>query len=314
MLIRNTIFREAETGAAGGAQGAAAAAAGAPAAGSGAPAGDLAGFLGGVNPDVRSLIETKGWHKDATSPSQVLERMAQGYAGIEKTIGADKLALPPADKDGNRDWSKWDGYKALGRPDEPAGYTVFKAPEGVKYTDEQKAMHGEVGKLMHEAGLSDRQASHIAAGLAKMQEGREGKGAETVTAETEATAAALKGKWGQAYDSKIHDADKAMSAMPAELATKLVKAGLGRDAAFLEFLASVGAGMQEDGTLGQIGTGRGGGLGARTPAEAQAEINRLMSDPAHTAILGNKDHLEYRAANDRMARLFAEAYPEEKTS
>jgi hypothetical protein len=308
MLIRTTIFRDAETGTAGGpAPGTAAA--GAAGGGSGAPAGDLGAFLTGVNPDVRSLIETKGWHKDAAGIGQVVERMAQGYAGIEKTIGADKVPLPPVDKDGKRDWSKWDGAKAFGVPEDGA-YSVFKAPEGVTFTDQQKAMHGEVGKLMQQAKIADWQAAIIAPGLAKLQEAADGKSAETVTAETAAAETALKAKWGTAYDSKLHAANLAMSKMPDGVAAKAVAAGLGRDAGFLEFLASIGAGMTEDGTPGQVGTAKGGALGARTPAEAQAEINKLWGDTAFVAILGNKEHPEYRAANDKMARLFAEANPE----
>ncbi len=310
MKHRTTIFRDAEGGAAGGAQGAAAAGGGAPAAGSGAPAGDLAGFLGGINPDVRSLIETKGWHKDAASPAQVLERVASGYGALEKTVGLDKIALPPVDKDGKRDWSKWDGAKALGRPDDPAGYSVFKAADGVQFTPEQKAMHGEVGKLLHQAGVADWQARIIGEGLAKMQGGVEAQSAEAVAAETEATETALRAKWGQAYDSKIHAADLALSKAPPELAAKIVKAGLGRDPAFLEMFAGYGEKMGEDPTPGNLGANGGSGAKANTPQQAQAEIQRILGDPAQTAILGNREHPEYRAYNDRMQRLYAEAYPE----
>lgn len=310
MKHRTTIFRDADTGAAAGAN-PAAAAGGAPAAGSGAPAGDLAGFLGGINPDVRSLIETKGWHKDAASPAQVLERVASGYGALEKTVGLDKVPLPAPGADGKRDWLK-NGeqvFKALGRPDSPEGYK-FAPEEGKQFTPEQVATQKALAAAAHKFGLADWQVQGMGAAIAAIAAGQEGQSAEAVTAETAATETALRAKWGQAYDSKIHAADLALSKAPPELAAKIVKAGLGRDPAFLEMFAAYGEKMGEDPTPGNLGANGGSGAKANTPQQAQAEIARIMGDPAQTAILGNREHPEYRAYNDRMQRLYAEAYPE----
>lgn len=296
MFHRTTIFRDAETGAAA-AQGDAA-------------AGDLGAFLGAIAPEYRSVIETKGFHKDAPTPQAIVERMAKSYGELEKTVGLDKIALPPVGADGKPDWSKGDAvFKALGRPDTAEGYTAFKAPEGKAFSAEEKALHGEIGKLLHSAGVADWQANKIAAGLAQLQSGKEGQSAEQKDAETTATETKLRGEWGAAFDTKIAAANKYLAAAPEALRQKIIAAGLGRDPEFLAMAAAHGARMTEDPTSGNLPQGGAPNPGGPlTPAQAQEALTRFETE--NMKILTDKNHPEYKMANEKRARLANMAWPE----
>lgn len=291
----------------------AAPAAGAPAGGAapggGAPpAGDLAGILGAVTPDLRGLIETKGWHKDAQGPHQLLERVAKGYADLERTVGLDKIALPPAGADGKRDWSKADQvFKALGRPDKPE-YDVLKAADGMSEAD--KATRTRLATAVHKAGLAPWQVEIVAQELAAMNGEQAGATDAEVTAQTQATETALKGKWGAAFDAKMHAANTAISRMGEGMVDKIDKSGLGRDAQFIEFMAGIGAFFLEDGTTPPGGGGGSNGA-TLTPAQAQAELDQMYANPATLAALQDKSHPEYAALNAKKLRLNAMIYPEQ---
>ena len=59
--------------------------------------------------DLKPMATAKGWR----SPAEALK----SYVHLERLVGADKIALPAKDAHGNRDWSKWEGWAAIGRPE-----------------------------------------------------------------------------------------------------------------------------------------------------------------------------------------------------
>lgn len=323
MRHRTTIFRNAEGAAAGapaiaagaapagGAAGAGSGAAPAAAAAPGVGGDALAGFLGGIAPDVRSLIETKGWHKDATNPGQIVERLAQGYTGLEKAVGADKIALPPAGADGKRDWLKGGEsvFKALGRPDTAEGYK-FTPAEGKEFTPAQVATQKQLAAAAHKFGLADWQVQGMGAEIAAIAAGAETQSVEQVNAESDKAEATLKGKWGEGYDGKKKHIDDLAQRLGAETMDKITKAGLGRDVPFLELLERVGEMTKPDDTTNRMNGGAGGGGGSMPQAQAAADAAAILGDPKQLAVLQDKFHPESKALNEKLNRLYAMAIPE----
>lgn len=295
MRVRNTFYRspEGDAGTAG--------------AGGPPPANDVAAFLSSVAPEVRGVVETKGWHKEAKTPAEVLSRAIGSYTEAEKALGGDRMALPPKDAQGNRDWSKAD-WNALGRPEKPEGYSAFAPPQGGKLTDEQVALRDAV----HAAGLSNWQVQKVAGVLAKLSADREAKSEAEIGAETTAAQEALQQKWGAAHDTNVALANRAMSKASSRLQEKITKSGLGRDPEFMEMFAEFGKHYAEDATANGLAANAGVAGALLTPAQALVEIGRINADSAQMAILQDKGHVEFAALKEKYDRLFQMAYPESK--
>jgi hypothetical protein len=111
-----------------------------------APEAPDATWIGQLAPELRQLVETKGYR----SPADVV----QAYAHAQRAIGAAKI---PAPRDG-----VWDevARERLGIPGEPAGYQLARPqlPEGVPYDEafEQAAL-----PVAHKLGLMPHQVQGL---------------------------------------------------------------------------------------------------------------------------------------------------------
>lgn len=263
-------------------------------------------WVGALEPDMRSYVQTKGYK----TPADVVK----AYIHAEKAIGMDKVALPPKGQDGNRDWSAWDGWKHLGRPDSHEGYKIAP-PDGKQFTDQDKAFHAAMLPAFHKAGLAQWQVDILRGEF----EGFSGKAVESMTAAQKAaqekTQSELKAKWGVKYDENIGHADKAIAAMglPDDFLQNIAAGGHGMNA--LEKLAEIGSKyFAED---GQLPGGKQGG-GTMTPADAQKEIKAMEAAAMEANVKGashpgwDKKHPEYRIWQDKRASLYQMAYPDGK--
>lgn len=212
--------------------------------------------------------ELKGWaqNKGFKEPTDALN----SYRNLEKLMGADKagrtVVLP----------AKWDDpaevgafFDKLGRPKDPAGYTMPK--EGV---DADMAKWAQ--STFHEAGLTPRQAELVIGKWQEMIGGKSAATQEAYQARVAQESEALKGEWGAAYNDKIAQAKAAAKSfgVDAETVDKLENAlGFG---GLMKFFAEIGARMGEDKMV--TGTTTGSFNGAMTPDAARAEIQRLRGD------------------------------------
>jgi hypothetical protein len=247
-------------------------------------------------PEQREVVTAKGWK----SPADVLT----GYVQIEKTIGLDKLPLPPKDAQGNRDWAKWEGWNALGRPESADKYVV-KAPEGKQFSDTDKAFHAAILPVAHAAGLTQAQLD----ALAEAFTGFTGKQGEVMAAQRAERAGkateALQQAFGADYTAKVDLAARALRTFGGDDAVKAYQAaalldeqGNVLDPSLAIMLAKIGDALQEDGQL--PGEKRGSGA-ITTAAGAKAEIARLQASEAYT----KPDHPEHAAVHQRVLELYA---------
>ncbi len=251
--------------------------------------------------DVRPLAQAKGWK----SPADALK----SYAHLERLIGADKVALPPKDAAGNRDWSKWEGWAALGRPEAPERY-AFRTPEGQAATEVDRAFKGHMAPLLHKAGLAQWQVDLLSGGLDEFSARHRAQLERREHDELAATEGELRREWDSAFDRHMDLANRAVRRFGGqELASALGKSGLGRHPAVIRAFARIGAALAEDSTLpADHGTRGGDGGSARVgSAGARQEIQRLKGDAEFQAAFLNRMHPGHDAAMTRMLRLQAQA-------
>lgn len=226
---------------------------------------------------------------------------------LKSAMEADKLArsrlmLPEADKLG-----EWDGWEKLGWARDRAAYQVG-VPDAVK----QKYQDGF--DLQMEADFVDfahqnRMPAPIAQAVLDFYVGHAEKVAATLTekgaksqAELDAT---LKQDWGQSYEGNVELAKRAFGALGLGVDDAAALDKVTGSPGLVKFFHKLATMIGEDRLVapGAAAAQGAGGKAISTPAEAQAELDRLNTDPEHRKIVMTPGHPKYREANDYRARL-----------
>lgn len=117
--------------------------------------------------------------------------------------------------------------------------------------------------------------------------------------------AALKTKWGEAFDGKVAAANFAVEKLGGDkagvdaLRESINRGGLGTDGPLLNMLATIGEMLNEGGEGGDKQNGIGLGM---TPENAKAEGMRLLNEA-----LNEKDQMKRRDLNAKAQEFFAKA-------
>lgn len=231
-----------------------------------------------------------------------LDDMVKSYIHGQRLIGKGKIAVPGEDAT-PEDWDAV--YDTLGRPEDPQGYEIGapdKTPDGFVYNDAHEATMRE---LFHKEGLTNKQASAI---WSKIQEetatnfeGFYSGVKERLTAEH----AQLNKEWGVKRAENLELANWVAQEFGGEEFVKFLnESKIGQEPQFLRVAAAVGAKLGEDRQNVQTKSS-----GALTPPEALSKIAAIQSDPKNAYHV--KDAPGHQEAVDKMAGLFAMAYPEE---
>jgi hypothetical protein len=272
------------------------------------PAGSAAGARG-ADTDLRDWLPEEfradPVFKDIKDPGA----LAKSYANAARMIGLDKgqVLRLPADE-AAPEWAEI--YGRLGRPEKPEGYQFGALPEGLLPEVEPAAR-----EAFHKLGLSARQA----AGVMELYGGQVTAAQEaraTRAAEIEAAVVRdLKAEYGDAFDDRIHAANRAIAELGGKelgelLATTVMPDGtrLGNHPLLVKAWAEIGKRIAEPADL-RGGTGTGNGNRTLTPAEAQEEIARLRADKEFYREFSNLAHPNRPQHLEKWNRLHAMAYP-----
>jgi hypothetical protein len=227
---------------------------------SAAPAGPW--FSGFTDPAVAAHATTKNW---ATQEDAV-----RSHLNLEKLIGVpqDQLLKLPKSDAAPEEWNPI--YDRLGRPKTADEYKL-EVPPGA---DAEYTKH--VAKIMHEQGLTVKQAQAVVKGESEFI-------AKAVAAQTEVSRVAavaeklsLDKEWGAAGEKNYQIARAAAKTfgITGEQIDDL-QDSMGFKATML-FLHNLGSKIGEDGFV--AASGGGAFNGALTPAQAQARIAALKGD------------------------------------
>lgn len=254
------------------------------------PATDV-NWHGELDPELGQLVQQKGWrsvHDALTS-----------YRHLERLVGGERVALPPADASDEAWAPVWD---KLGRPKEAAAYPLT-APEGKPYDPATVEWFRD---LAHRIGLTSTQAQALHDGFLARLPAAEAPAQEVPRGPDPAES--LRALWGHRHEANMASARRAYAAFLAEEAPFHDIADAIGETALMQMLAKVGRMIGED----SITARADGSHGPRNPAEALAEIAKLQraiqADSQHPYV--SKTHPEHQNLVKRMEALYALAYGE----
>lgn len=207
-----------------------------------------------------------------------VNKMAKSYLSLESLMGQGRVAIPKDENDASA-WGLYD--KSFGVPEAADGYELT-SPEGADLATFKSLMkENHIPQAVAQKLLDAHLNEFVNYEGVKQQEMEAAKSA----AETE-----LKQEWGMKYGENMNNAAKFLEKMSGNKADYDYFLGkIGNDAKFIKLLAQMGESVSE-GSLGGF-EGQASGF-TKTPAEAKAELNKVLNDPddAYWAGARNQRH------------------------
>lgn len=269
MFIRTGLVREADKGGAGAGAGDGGAGGtgtpAAPASGEGAAPAAFDWKSFNLDPATQNVVDAHQW-KDIPS-------MVNSYSNLQKVMGIkgshpDRVVVLPKDGDPPEAWN--DVFTKLGRPAKAEEYEL-PVPEG-----QPKELANKASQWFHKLGIPKGAAVKLAEQFnAYGLEMSTAQQAQVIEAHNKQVAD-LKAEWGANYDSNTLLVDKAAQTFGmGEKELSALKQVMGPGAA-MKFLHNIGSKL---GAEGRFVEGQGGSSDpVMSPAQAQAEIGRLLKD------------------------------------
>lgn len=227
--------------------------------------------------------------------------LAKSYLSLESLMGRDKIPVPK----GADDVNAWGFYnKAFNVPDTPEGY---------KFTVEGEEQDlSQLKQLAHKYHLSNETAQALLDAHVADFKDYENKKVQAFNSEQEEATKQLKAEWGLKYDENLKNAKNFLEKMSGSKEEfDYFNSKIGNDVKFIKLLSKMGNSISE-GSLGGF-EGQVSGF-TKTPAEAKAELDRIMSDPSDAYWAGSmnrrndakycREHnLTYVSEEERKARV-----------
>lgn len=230
-------------------------------------------------PDVSDNVEAKGeqWYSNLSEeyrnhPSiqkfTDANGLAKSYLGLESLMGRDKVPVPK----GADDATAWSIYnKAFNVPDSIEGYDI--KVEGL----DENNLNG-LKELMLKNHISNDVAQELINAHIEDFKQYENAKIQKSNQEAEEATKALKAEWGLKYDENIKAAKNFLEKMSdSKEDFEYFNGKIGNDVHFIKLLSKMGNSISE-GSLGGFEAQSGGFT--KTPAEAKAELDKIMSDPS----------------------------------
>lgn len=242
------------------------------------------------------LVKAKGWK----GPADAL----LSYQNLERVFGADKAGrtiLAPKSDDDADGWNAV--YNRLGRPESPDKYGL-PVPEGDDGSFAQAA-----APVLHELGLTTRQAKGLAEWWNKASSARIEAEGEAFSKASEAEYAALKGEWGTAAAQNEELAKRAVlkfskEAGIDEAAFDAMERAIGT-AKVMKLFHAIGSQFSESSFVASDApTG-----GALTPAQAKQKVAGMFADKEFMARYMHPDERVRQGAIEEMMTLNRMANP-----
>jgi hypothetical protein len=251
------------------------------------------GWADALDPALREVAAAKGW--------QTPDDAVRSYASLERLLGAEKIALPPA----NAPASDWDAvWDRLGRPKNGDGYN-FAKPAGYDAYSDELAQWART--TCHKVGMPARMAEAFhdefvtfARGLVDAHETRQALNDVELHA-------FMDREWGPLRDAKLGAFQKAANAfMESPQSIDRLQQIMGTPS-LLRMFVRIGEALGED---------RAVGTGQRsfrlTREEAEQEFSKIrqaaIADPKHP--LMDKLHPDHQKLVERVETLMRTIYPE----
>lgn len=221
----------------------------------------------------------------------------ESHLSLEKLLGHEKVPLPkgPDDKEGRARFNK-----ALGIPDKPEGYKL----EDVKLPESMKGMafdKKEFAQLIHSIHATPEQASGLWKAYTDLNIKLYQKAVEDHQNKMNEIVNALRSEWGDAYDANVDLGQTVINKFASDQEENdFLTASLTKDPRFVKFLAKIGNQFAEN-KIGEFSVKRF----AKSPNEAQLEIDKIMADPNHPYLNPKADAESHKRAVEYVNSLYA---------
>lgn len=203
-----------------------------------------------------------------------VNKLSKSYLELQSLMGQGRVAIPKDDNDGVA-WGLYD--KAFGVPDNAADYQLTgEGADLVEFKNLMKQNHisPAVAQKLLDAHLNEF----------KVYENLKAQQAEQAKQTAEAE---LKKEWGLKYNENMELARTFLQKMSGNQEEyDYFNSLIGNDAKFIKLLSRMGSQISE-GSLGGF-EGQVSGF-TKTPSEAKAEFQRIMSDPNDAFWAGSKN-------------------------
>lgn len=229
------------------------------------------------SPTMKLFPDTKEGFNDAI----------KSHLSLQKMIGHEKVVIPKG-KDDLEARALFN--KAMGIPDKPEGYGLpdLESPESMKGVTFDKATFA---KIVHDNNLTPEQAKNLWTSYTEMTKGAYAKAVESHKQTVTNAINELRNLWGDAYQSKVDLGQMVINKFSeSKEMNDYITATLIKDPQGIKFLANIGDQFAEN-KIGDFKYQRN----SLTPEEAQAEIDRIKSDPNHPYLnpkATDKEHQE----------------------
>lgn len=228
-----------------------------------------------------------------------VEDLAKSYVHAQKLLGGPKISVPDPKLATPEDYRVV--FEKLGLPKEQKDYTVEIPKEGGLDPEFAK----QFTEAAFKAGVLPKHAQELMNWYAEASKGILGNLQEQSQKQLADGHKALHEEWGNAYDRKILATQLVVKDFADdETIGWLKESGLHQNPKFLKFMSRIGETLKEP----ELKGGAGRGTFQKTPAEANAEANRIIADMTHPYNVAS--HPNHQAAVDEVNSLFQMANPE----
>ena len=227
--------------------------------------------------------------------------LAKSYLNLESLMGSEKIPIPKGEDDVNA-WSLYN--KAFNVPNSAEEYKF-------EFEGEQEQLDG-FKQLAYKYHLPNNVAQELLNAHIQDFKDYENAKIQKFNAEAEDATKQLKAEWGLKYDENLKLAKNFLEKMSANKEEfDYYNDKIGNDVHFIKLLSKMGSSISE-GSLGGFEAQNGGFT--KTPAEAKAELDKIMNDPSDAYWAGSmnrrndakycKEHgLSYVSEEERKARV-----------
>lgn len=233
------------------------------------------------------------WAEDSSMQNiKSIEDLAKGYVHAQRMVGKDKVVLP---SDLSTDDEKREFLHKMGLPKDKEEYKINRAEES-KVSDD---FANSFIERAYAQGIMPSQAQDMLDFYEDQVGAEEKVQAQMMEQDMTSTVEALKGEYGQAFDSKIVLANKVLSdTMDEATIEKMRASGLLNNGEFIRTMVKIGEGLVTEGKF----THDPKADGRLTPSEAKAKIGEIQGNMAHP--YHNKAHPNHQVAVNEVAELF----------
>jgi len=223
--------------------------------------------------------------------------LAKSWVNVQKLVGKDKIPVPSSPEDAEA-WNTV--YSRLGKPETIDGY-VLKTDDIPKELPIDENFLKDFKDTAFKLNLLPNQVEGLFNWWMGVEKGiLEEMSAQDET-ERQTAEAELRKSWGKAYDQNVRLANSMVTKFGGEDKDKILSK-YGNDLMMIRFLADIGKAFSEDGIIGEVPQL------TLTPAEAEAEIGKIMGDEKHAYYDTNNP--EHQAAVNHVQALYKLVYPE----